>query len=409
MAQARIANSVRLILAMFRLYADVEAGFGKAIINILKKNFPDQNVDISPGRLGHKMMMIARRQLQGNDDKAMDAIQEYLTYITTGSKNETDEEGNVKKDEDGNPIRRSTPNPFNFAKHFSTWESALNAIYSNIKRSAMGRSMTQSKKRKQEKGIDESFGRRTEDGKAEDGEARIPTDENTPLGKALDDKAALKEFYTVIDEHIPDLKEFLSPDAAKLFDLVFEDNIGDFGSDVKANMNQATAMKEKYPELFEKNSKRWSGFIGDLRKKLLKEIWDYIETEMSNKDYARIREQFFSEVDPTVVRKLEKEKSGGKESYQRMLDENKISRLKAKLEADGSLEGKDQKDFDRLSKRLKEQGVDVDAIKADENAGAAGAKKKKKEKREQEQAQQASLALSVAQRLSASYTNSSWA
>lgn len=409
MAQLRIANSVRLILAMFQLYADIETGFGQAILNILKKNYPDQDIDASASQIGHKMMAIARRQLQGNDDAAMDSIQNYLTYIAVGSKNETDDEGNIVKDEEGNPVERTTPKPFDFAKHFDTWKAALNAIYSNVKRNAMGRSMNKTKRNKKEKGIDDSFGRKTEDGKAEDGESRIPTDEDTALGKALDDKAALKEFYDVLDEHIPDLKAFLSPNAAKLFDLIFEDNIGDFGSDVKANMNQATALKEKYPELYEENQKRWSGFVGDLRKKLLKEIWDYIETEMSNKDYARIREQFFSEADPSAVRKIEKQKGDDKTAYQKMLDENKVSRLKAKLEADGSLSKKDQGDLDRLSKRLKEQGVDVDAIKADADAGAAGAKKKKKEKKQKEkEQQQISSLISIAHKLSASNIKPMW-
>jgi hypothetical protein len=228
----------------------------------------------------------------------------------------------------------------------------------------MGRSISKTKKKKQEKSVDDAFGVRGEGGgDPEGGEGRLPTDPESGLGKALDDKAAVKSFLDVIDEHIEDIKQFLSPDTRKLFDLIFEDEIGSFSSDIKENMGQASALKEKYPELYEKNAKRWSGFVGDLRKKLLTEIWNYIETEMSNKDFARLRDQFFSDVDPSVVRKLEREKSKGKDDYQKGLDERKLSRLKAKKES-GSLTSQEQKDFDRLAKRLSEQGVDIDAIPA---------------------------------------------
>ena len=390
-----------MILAMFRLYADIETDFGKGILEILKRQYPDQDVNANPAQVGHKMMNIARKQLQGNDTESMDAIQDLLTYLATGSKHETDERGVIQRDEDGQPIERTEPKPWDFAKDWDTWEKALNAIYSNLKSTAMSRSMGGFKRKKKERGIEEAFGRRTDEGKFEDAEARIPTGDETMLGKALDDKAALSEFYGVIDEHIDDLKAFLSEDARKLFELIFEDEVGDFGSDVKANMGQASALKEKHPDLFEKNAKRWSGFVGDLRKKLLSEIWDYIEAEMSHKDYARLREQFFSEVDPSAVRKMEKKKEEDKTSYMRMLDENKIARLKAKKESGGELSAKDQKDFDRLEKRLKDQGVDVDAIQADASAGA-GRKKK-------DDVQQTASILAAAYRLSSRTVVPAWA
>lgn len=48
------------------------------------------------------------------------------------------------------------------------------------------------------------------------------------------------------------------------------------GNPVKENMGQSTALKERRPDLFKKNEKRWSGFVGDLRKKLLAKLEDYI-------------------------------------------------------------------------------------------------------------------------------------
>jgi hypothetical protein len=357
-SRVHIANSVRLILALFRLYADIETQFGKAIIDVLNKQFPGQKVDKTPGQIGRDLMNIARRQLQGNDSDAMDSVQDFLTYITTGSKYETDANGVVQHDENG-PIPRKDPKSWDFTRDFKSPKEALEAMYSNIKSTAMGQSQSKTTKKKYEKGIDESFGRRTDDGNFEDAEGRIPTGEETALGKALDDKAAIKEFIGLIDEHLPDLRAALSPDSLKLFDLIFEDDIGSFGSDIKENMGQASALKEKYPELFEKNAKRWSGFVGDLRKKLLDEIWKYIETEMSYNDYVRLRDQFFSDVDPSVVRELEKAKSKGKDDYQRGLDERKLSRLKEKQESDG-LNPKEEADLARLTKRLADPGTKTD-------------------------------------------------
>lgn len=407
MAKYRIANSMRLILAMFHLYAGIETDFGKAITDILKRQFPDQDLPESPAQIGSKLMNIARKQLRGNDTEAMDAIQDLLTYLATGSRYETDSRGVIQRNEDGKPIERTEAKPWDFAKDWKSPKDALGAIYSNLKSTAMSRSMGGSRRQKKERGIDESFGRKTDDGKLEDAESRIPTDSDTPLGQALDDKAALKEFYELIDEHLGDLKSFLTDDSRKLFELIFEDEIGDFGSDVKANMGQATALKEKYPDLYESKKNRWSGFVGDLRKKLLKEIWDYIEQEMSHKDFERLRDQFFSDADPSAVRRMERQKEDDKSSYQRMLDENKISRLKAKQDSGTGLSKKEQGDFDRLKTRLESQGVDVDAIKADASAGAKS--RKKKDESEGDGAQQMASNLATAALVSSSSTIPAWA
>ncbi|HEY8094510.1 MAG TPA: hypothetical protein VIE65_00255, partial [Methylobacter sp.] len=71
---------------MFRLYAGIESDFGKAILDILRKQYPDQEITESPAAVGNKLMAIARKQLQNSDQDAMDAIQDLLTYLTTGSK-----------------------------------------------------------------------------------------------------------------------------------------------------------------------------------------------------------------------------------------------------------------------------------------------------------------------------------
>jgi hypothetical protein len=374
----RLAASTRLILAMFRLYADVETGFGKAVVNILKKQFPDQNVDISPATVGHKLMAIARKQLQNNDSAAMDAVQDFLTYITTGSRYETDDAGVVQretnKDGESEPIQRKTSKPWDFAKDWDKWEDALSAMYSNLRTTAMSGSMQKMKKTKQEKTIDQAFGKRDDAGGMGEGEGRMPTPSDTELGKALDDQSAIREFYDVIDEYIPELKKSLTPEELSLFELIFDDDIGTFGSDIKENMGQASALQEKNPEMYEKNKKRWSGFVGDLRKKLLDKIWTFIENYMTPGDYGVLKETFFADVDPSAVRKKERDKLQGKEDYQRGIDERKVARYKAKQETE-ELGPKERDDLKRLTKKLTEQGVDVDAIKPDAGAGAGRRKK----------------------------------
>ena len=381
MATLRISNSIRLILSIFRLYAGIEEGFGESILQILEDQYPDQFIDMDPARLGHKLMGIARRQTQGNDSDAMDAIQDLLTYLSTGPRFKRDDKGKTIVDPTTGKMEETEESkPWDFTKDSDTWQEALVKIYSNLKSTAMSKSMGKMRKTKQERSIDEAFGRKTDDGGHEDAMNRIPDNTETMLSKALDDKTAIKEFIELIDEHLPDLRTSLSSDALKLFTLIFDDGVGDFSSNIKENMGQASALKEQYPDLYEKNIKRWSGFVGDLRRKLIDEIWNYIETEMSYKDYVRLRDQFFGDTAPTAVRLLEKKKIKEKAKYQRMLDENKISRLKAKMiENSGKLTVKDQKVYDRLSKRLEDSGINVDEIEADESAGAKSRGTKKYE------------------------------
>lgn len=371
-ALPRLASSVRLVLAMFRLYADIETGFGQAVLALLKKSFPDQKIDISPATVGHKLMAIARKQNQNDDSRAMDSIQDFLTYISTGSKYETDSNGKILKDKDGVAIPRKTPKTWDFSRDFKTWQEALDAIYSNVRRRSMDKSIKNQKLRKTEKSVDDAFGKRGEGGGApEGGEGHMPTEAPSggdmskanlgELGRALDDKAAIREFYDLLDMHIGDLKSSLSPETRALFDLIFEDEVGGFGSDIKDNMGQASALKEKHPELYEKNAKRWSGFVGDLRKKLLTEIWKYIDDEMSDRDYQRLKEAFFSETTPKDVSDIKKKEQSGKEDYQRGIDERKLARFKWQ-EKEGTLSEADKKSYDNLSKKLKGQGVDVDKI-----------------------------------------------
>src|SRR5512135_2790394 len=316
-----IAPSVRLLLAMFRLYADINTGLGQGLLDLLKRSYPDEKIDLNPQAIGAKLMNIAKKQVQQDETRAQDVIQDFLTYLV--SKN------------------------WDFKKDFPKWQDALDAIYTNVRRRAISESMGKTRQKKREKGVDEAYGQRPEGGGApEGGEARMPTDPESLLGKALDDKAAVKE----------------------LFDLIFEDNIGSFGSDIKENMGQASALKDKYPDLYKKHEKRWSGFVGDLRKKLLDEIWKYLDEYMEPAAYDQLKETFFGDVDPSAVRRMEKKKVQDKLDYQRGIDERKVSRFKWK-EQQGTLTPAEKKSYDSLKKKLVKEGVDVNAIPAEENPG----------------------------------------
>lgn len=371
--------------------ADAQADIGKAVFNLLKQQFPGKEINTSPSEIGRKLIYIARNQLQKNPEDALDSVMDFLAYLTTGPKNETDEEGNVvyEEDEHGNrtPKRRVTPKPWNFTRDFDDPNEALKAIYTNLKHRSMDKSKAKMKRKKQEQSVDDAFGTRGEGGgDKEGGEGRTPTPDSSSLGKALDDKAAIREFIEVIDKHIDDLKNSLTPEQRALFDLVFEDEVGSFGSDVKENMGQATAFKDKLTgpgatdemkAIYEKNAKRWSGFVSDTRKKLLESIHDFIENQLPQADIDVLWSEFFSDTTPESIARKEKEGLKGKEQYQTDIDKRKLGRLKWKKENGETLDAKEEKEYKRLVDKLKKLGVDEKDVPS-LNPEAKGKKLQKK-------------------------------
>lgn len=344
--RTHIAGSIRLLMAMFRLTANLETGFGKAILDILKRAYPGETIDVSPSEIGRKLMAIARRETQNNETRAQDVIGDYITYLVSSKWDER------------------------FKGDFPAWKDALSAIYTNVRRRAISESQGAMRKKKRTKSVDDAFGKRDEGGGGpEGGEGQMPTPDDNMLGKALDDQSSIREFYSVIDDYLPELRESLTPECLALFDLIMEDEVGGFGSDIQDNMNQASALKEKHPELFKKHEKRWSGFVGDTRKKLLENIWEFLTSHLTPGDFAVLRDTFFDDVDPTYIRRKEKEKARGKEDYQLGIDERKYSRL-LWLSEQGKLEDKDQKEMDRLKKKIEEAGSKVEDIPAEEKPDA---------------------------------------
>src|SRR5271157_3349424 len=98
-----IAPSIRVLLAMFRLYADINTGFGKALLGLVGKSYPGEKIDLDPQSVGAKMMNIVKKQVQQDETRAQDVIQEWLTYM-------------VKHDQD-------------FKADFPKWQDALAATY----------------------------------------------------------------------------------------------------------------------------------------------------------------------------------------------------------------------------------------------------------------------------------------
>lgn len=382
MPTVRISRSVRFVYAMFRLYADLESSFGKALIDILKKQYPDQKVDISPSQLGHKLMAIARAQHQNDEQRAMDSIQDLLAYYTLGSQYET-RDGKIQyktdpKTGEKEPIQRSQAKPWDFAKDFPTWQEALSNVYTNLRRKSISRSKSNTTERKKTKSVDDAFGSRGEGGGApEGGEGAIPTPDSNSLSKALDDQASIHRFMEVIEDNYGDLQASLTPDSRALFDLIMEDNIGTFGADIDENMNQASALREKNPDLYKKHEKRWSGFVGDLRKKVLQEIWDFLDNNLTQTEFNEIKEFFFGDTDPSYIRRKEREKSAEKDDDQVGKDERKYSKLKWKKDQ-GALSPAETKEMDRLRSKLEGVKIDPNAIPAEEAPNKKGWKLHKK-------------------------------
>jgi len=346
----KISAQIRFIYSVFRIIADIESNFGRAILDILKKQFPGQNIDISPSKLGFQLMFVAKKQVQGNEQDAMDTIQNFLTYLVQSKWDFT-------KDSEGNPIE--------------DWHIALDNIFTNLRRKAISRSISKKKLRQHETPLEEEFGRRPEEGgPPEGGEARIPdvpgrSLAESPIAKELDNRAAIKEFMDVIQDHLDDMRSYFSSETKELFDVIFEDEVGTFGDDIKENMNQASALRNRSPDLYEQHQQQWSSYVNKLRVSLLKEIMDYIEDEMSYKDFMRLKEFFFADAVPEAIRKIEKTKSEHKDEYQLELDKRAYGRYKYMINNNIALSGAELNKFKIVEKRLKSMGIDLKSIPLD--------------------------------------------
>lgn len=455
----RVAASVRLILAMFRLYANLEAGFGKAVLDILKAQYPEQagEIDLTPNQVGRQLIQKAKKEVQGDEQAAYDTVQDFLVKITNAKtdfrSDKMNEDGTVK------------------SKGAKDWRSALNNILNNIRRQGMNISQRKyrdntsdedkyagllyTKQRSTEgkpgapkwdankerdlqvlekklradkidpstiqpkrpsrdgartKTLDEAFGKRDgEGGDPTGGEGNIPTSAlpsgGGSYGKPLDEKAALKSFYEAIDDNLPELKRSLSKDTLPLFELIFDHDIGDFRNSLKdgdegtglTSMNQATQLMTMltagkvdmerlnvkdpvtgkitskpldpdsgrsvpgYPTseskaLYERNSHRWSSKVGELRKELLQEIQDFVESYMAPAEIDVLWDAFFKDSDQVKnVNRTERRIEEVKKKEQSGKEDRTIARIKWELENGDS---KNAKKLEMLKKKYGQAKLD---------------------------------------------------
>jgi hypothetical protein len=457
---------------MLRLAADVETSLGRHILEILKRQYSDQagEIDLSGTQIGHMMVNKAKKELQGDYAEALDAVQNFMIKIV--KRNDRPEFDFRADSAKGSPGAKTWKQALNnilnnvkttaMSQSMSRFRSKKDPSeeYGELLYRKENQNLVEEGKRKKlvqgdegqvfmkawspkdnlrmkklesileeegtdpstikpipkagykgapTKSIDQAFGTRGEDGgDATGGEGRMPTGTDTPLGRALDDQAAIKQFMDLLDEEVPHLRNILNPEEKVLFDLIFYEDEGGFGSDIKENMNQASRLKEKLLEsesgraVVERNEKRWSGFVGDTRKKLLLKITDFVENILSPAQSSILYDTFFGDTTEGDVDALEMKKESEKEGYQLGIDKRKIARYKFEIE-NGTISDKDKKSYDSLVKKLKSQGIDVDAIvPAETPEGSAKTTKGLRDKRKQEEAttsQQASI-FSIAARIS---------
>lgn len=435
MRATRLSASTRFIFAVLRLSADIADGFGKVVLDILQKQYPTmlkemkedpQYSENAAASIGHKLVAIARKQLQYNEQDAYDAIQDFLTYLYSS------------KFDFKAPTKRGNPGA-------ATWKQALGNIYSNMRTKAMSHSfkkfkagkfsdeekyadalyrklqsergnprytwsdeddddlkalentLTQRKvdiskiaptklrrKNIRDKTIDEAFGKRGEEGGAPEGGAgRIPQSTDTTSGLPLDEKAAKKSFLESIEGIVDDLrrelfslehrtfektKEFPTglPAQGLLFQYIFdEDGSGTFMPDIKANMGQASDFRDWLEQrslgtgpvakeakaILDRYGKRWSGFVGDTRVKLMKTIQQFTEEFLPEDEYEQLWNEFFSDVTPREVEKYKERQDLEAIKYQQSRDLRSMIRME-EMDKLNMLSTKEKSNLAKLRQKL---------------------------------------------------------
>ncbi len=422
-----IAPSIRLLLAMFNLQAAIadslKTNWGNLIQKILREQFPDAEFDMTAYQMGDQVFRKALRELQFNEEDASDAVQDFLMYIASA------------KTDFRKPSKRS-PGAAN-------WKQAYRFLLRNLRGRAMSKSFKKFRRIKPSdkelladlkwkkeqaklgkfkwdeesdemmdeyidkleeigedvsdtaippkklerrgqrvKTLDETFGKRSEEGDAPSGgEHYIPTPETSALGRSLETHTAIKQFMDLIDEHIPDMRKTFSEEEELLFKIIYDYGIGTFGTDLKENMNLSAVMKlmgeegketekrekgvedvpadlkSKYKNLYDKNKMRWSQYVGKLRGGLLKKIIDYIESHLTSQEFAILRDMFYVDITPKRVREQERAKGQTKVTEQAGKDERSIAHLRWD-EQQGTISLTDKRRLETLIDKLTYQGID---------------------------------------------------
>jgi hypothetical protein len=434
-----------------RLSADIAEGFGRAILSILQKQYPEMRREMAEDEkykenpaaaVGHKLLAIARKQLQYNDQDAYDAIQDFLVYLTSSNF------------QFKSPTKRGNPGA-------STWRHALGNIFSNMHTRAMSHSFKKFKagkhteedlysdlkwrknqfdqgnkrynwteddedelarleqalrtknvdinkivptklrrKNTRDKTLDEAFGKRDEGGSPSGGLERMPVSPESSMGMPSDERAAKKSFMEVLDEVVPDLQNELNqpeyrtvdrtpdfpvglPAQRFLFEYIMsEEGTGSFLPDIKANMGQASEFRDwleeratrpgpngkEAREVLKRYAKRWSGFVGDTRLKLMKSVQSFMEDALPEQEYEQLWNEFFSDTTPRQVEKLKERRDLEAVRYQRGRDLRALIRMMESSKL-GLLSTKEQSDMTKLKQKIGREIEDemTDAVVSAQN------------------------------------------
>lgn len=247
--------SVRFIVGYYILAGEANTDLAKAVIEIIDKQFPKAKVTLSPKEVYKKISGIAWKQ-KVDETGIGDVVQDFLRYLIESK--------------------------HSYKKAAKTGDQALYLLMHNL--SGRFNSFAKAKKTRSK------FVPSSDEYELDDESSKKEYLEK--LGPALDDQVAIKQFMDLLDEELIDLEAVLPEDQKALFDIIFNENVGSFSTDIKQNMGQSTSLKEKYPLLYEKNAKRWSGFVGDLRKKLLQSIEDFFQEKSLDETWDAMKRFF---------------------------------------------------------------------------------------------------------------------
>lgn len=179
-----------------------------------------------------------------------------------------------------------------------------------------------------DKTIEQAFGTRPEGGgEPEGGHERVQTPQHIViqegekgeggkfvereswLGKSVDDQASIQVLFSTLSNIIPRFRSILSPEESALFDVIYEDGIGDFRPGIDENMNQKRPLFERLEKAgLDKSISRIEGRkggLGDLRTKLFNKLQKFIEENLTKEEFGYLEEEFFSDVDLDYKEKKE--------------------------------------------------------------------------------------------------------
>jgi len=149
-------------------------------------------------------------------------------------------------------------------------DSALNILLNWVTRRAMSDSRTRRSRGRHHEPLDD--------------ESDEEPGHHEETGLTLDDKVDIHRFMEDFADDLEEIRSSLSPEERILFEVIFDDGVGDFRPGIEENMGQSTALKAKMsealPDVVRRQEKRWSGYAGDLRRKLLHKIEKYVEEDM---------------------------------------------------------------------------------------------------------------------------------